>query len=79
MANNLQNSHATFKSSATLSITPPPSSPVHISGSGVSMASHLQNSNAISKSLMMYGTERTCGLGYFNEMVRPRNLISVLL
>ncbi|KAG6466299.1 hypothetical protein ZIOFF_075909 [Zingiber officinale] len=69
MANNLQNSNATFKSSTeTLSITPPPSTPSHISGSGVSMDSNLQNSNAISKSLMMHGTDRTYGLAYFNQM-----------
>lgn len=79
MAKNLQNSNSTFKSSMeTLSITPPPSTP-YTSGSGVSTASNLQNSNPISKSLMMYGTDRTCGLAYFNQMVCPQNLISVLL
>ncbi|WOL05759.1 transcriptional corepressor [Canna indica] len=45
------------------SVNSPPSTPsIHTPGDGISMASSLQNTSTMSKSLMMYGTDRTGGL-----------------
>ncbi|THU73543.1 hypothetical protein C4D60_Mb04t23970 [Musa balbisiana] len=47
----------------------PPSTPsIHTTGDGVSMASNLQNASTMSKSLMMYGADRTGGLASSNQM-----------
>ncbi|RRT49878.1 hypothetical protein B296_00052074, partial [Ensete ventricosum] len=48
----------------------PPSTPsIHTTGDGVSMASNLQSASTMSKSLMMYGVDRTGGLASSNQMV----------
>ncbi|RZS19770.1 hypothetical protein BHM03_00052205, partial [Ensete ventricosum] len=48
----------------------PPSTPsIHTTGDGVSMASNLQSASTTSKSLMMYGVDRTGGLASSNQML----------
>ncbi|URE06665.1 LisH [Musa troglodytarum] len=56
------NSTGTGNTVARSANSPPSTPSIHTTGDGVSMACNLQNASTMSKSLMMYGTDRAGGL-----------------
>ncbi|XP_042376832.1 transcriptional corepressor LEUNIG_HOMOLOG-like isoform X1 [Zingiber officinale] len=53
------NSTGTGNTAAPSANSPPSTPSIHTPGDGVSMAGNLQNANTMSKSLMMYGTDKS--------------------